>query len=210
MPVQEPGRKPARPLPYQPNASLAGFSTAGGRATANLTLANNGRHVRRACHFSVYDNTLTTSPGIAGYPAAFPGQYTVAPSRRRGEKVAAAGPVSADGGYDLTVIGPNRFLRRFTGNVTTAGAAATVTADYYPQGRGERPVLTLTLGNAGPTEVTFTVTPNSYSAEPASMEANVSPRGTFVGPGRPGPTATLGTVILRRGTVPFRRETRPS
>jgi phospholipase C len=38
---------------------------------------------------------------------------------------AAAAPVGAadgDSRYDITVVGPNRFLRRFTGDTTAAGA----------------------------------------------------------------------------------------
>jgi phospholipase C len=167
MPVQETGSKPARPLPYQPNASLAGFTTAKGTATADLVLSNSGQHVARASHFSVYDNTLTTTPSIASYPAGFPGQYTVAPSTRKVEAVAATGPVDASGSYDITVIGPNRFLRRFAGNVNSAGAGLRVTADYFTEGWGPRPMLTLTLANTGRSDVTFTVTPNNYSHDRA-------------------------------------------
>ena len=167
LPVQEAGRKPARALPYQPNASLAGFGTANGTVTARLLLSNSGPHASRSSHFSVYDNTLATSPGIAAYPAAFPGQYTVPASAHNAQTVTATGPVAAGGAYDLTVTGPNRFLRRFTGNVTTAGAGAAVTADYFAGGWGPRPALTLTLANIGHADVTFTVTANQYAAGPA-------------------------------------------
>jgi len=167
MPAQEPGARPARPLPCQPNAYLAGFSTAGRTVTADLALSNGGGHVTRASHFSVYDNTLTASPPLADFPDGFPGQYTVAPSRRIGAVTAASGPVGESGRYDISVVGPNRFLRRFAGDVTTAGATAQVTADYYTEGGGPRPALTLTLANAGPSDVTFTVTPDHYPAGPA-------------------------------------------
>ena len=59
---------------------------------------------------------LSVPPALASYPAGFPGQYTVAPSTRGVETVKATGPVGAAGAYDITVIGPNRFLRRFTGD----------------------------------------------------------------------------------------------
>jgi Domain of unknown function (DUF756) len=65
--------------------------------------------------------------------------------------------VNQEGGYDLTVVGPNRFERRFAGNVTTAGAAAQVTAGYYTEGGGQDPALTLTLGNYGDADLTFIV-----------------------------------------------------
>jgi phospholipase C len=167
MPAQEPGVRPARPLRCQPNANLAGFSTSEGRATADLRLSNGGRHVAKASHFSVYDNTLTASPPMAEFPAAFPGQYTVAPSRRIGAITAATGPVGEGGGYDITVVGPNRFLRRFAGNVASAGSNAQVTADYYTEGGDHSPALTLTLANDGSSDLTFTVRPNCYSADPA-------------------------------------------
>ena len=168
MPAQEPGARPARPLPCQPNANLTGFTTAGGEVSADLALSNGGGHVTKASHFSVYDNTLTASPSLAGFPDGFPGQYTVAPSRRIGAATAASGRVSESGRYDITVIGPNRFLRRFAGDVATAGATAQVTADYYTEGGGPRPALTLTLANAGTSDVTFTVTPDRYPADPAA------------------------------------------
>jgi phospholipase C len=165
MPVQEAGTKPARALPYQPNASLTGFTTANGTTTANLALGNSGHFAGRSAHFSVYDNTLPTTPSVASYPDGFPGQYTVAPTAHAVETVAAAGPVSPAGAYDITVIGPNRFLRRFTGNVKTAGATATVEANYFADGL--EPLLTLTLANGGESALTFTVQANNYSHAPA-------------------------------------------
>jgi phospholipase C len=167
MPVQEAGTKPARALPYQPNASLTGFTTANGTTTANLALSNSGHFAGRSAHFSVYDNTLPTTPSVASYPDGFPGQYTVAPSAHAVATVAAAGPVSPAGAYDITVTGPNRFLRRFTGNVKTAGATATVEASYFAAGFAPLPLLTLTLTNGGKSAVTFTVRANNYSHAPA-------------------------------------------
>ena len=120
MPVQESGTKSARPLPYQPNANLTGFTTAGGTTTAELALSNSAPFADRSAHFSVYDNTLTTTPSVAAYPVGFPGQYTVAPSTKKIETVAATGPVGSTGAYDITVIGANRFLRRFTGDLAFA------------------------------------------------------------------------------------------
>ena len=54
---RRPARKPARPLPYQPNANLTGFGTANGTVTASLALSNSGPHAAKASHFSVYNNT---------------------------------------------------------------------------------------------------------------------------------------------------------
>ena len=165
MPSQEPGVKKARALPYQANASLTGFATAAdGTVTAELSLSNNGPHVRRASHFAVYDNTLRLAPGIPAYPAAFPGQYTVAGSHQdRAASTPAAVTVTSKAAYDITVVSANRFLRRFTGDVTKPGAGLTVTASYYAHGFDDKPQLILDLVNGTGSDVTFTVTPNFYS-----------------------------------------------
>jgi phospholipase C len=160
MPVQESGTKSARPLPYQLNANLTGFTTAGGATTAELALSNSAPFAGRSAHFSVYDNTLATTPSVAAYPVGFPGQYTVAPSTKKVQTVAAAGPVSATGTYDITVIGANRFLRRFTGDLASAGAKVTVAAEYYHQ--GFKPKFVLNLVNGSSSAVNFTVTTNNY------------------------------------------------
>jgi phospholipase C len=93
-----------------------------------------------------------------------------------GDVTPAVGPVDASGRYDITVVGPNRFLRRFTGNVATVGAAARVTADYYAEGWGPRPTLTLALANTGASDLTFTVAPNNYSAGPAQHHVGAGQR----------------------------------
>ena len=73
MPTQEPGTRKARPLPFQPNSYLTGFAS----GVARLALSNVAPFVSRASHFAVYDN-LAAAPALAQYPAAFPGQHTVA------------------------------------------------------------------------------------------------------------------------------------
>src|SRR5882757_2458806 len=113
MPTQEPGTKRARPLPYQPNANLDGFSFgSNGAVEALLTFSNNGPHVRRASHFAVYNNAAPDQ-ALADYPAKFPGQYTVDPSDTVWNKTVPGsveiGAGAGDGKYDLTIVGPNRF-----------------------------------------------------------------------------------------------------
>ena len=64
------------------------------------------------------------------------------------ETVAAAGDGELDRRYDLTVVGPNRFLRHFTGDADRG---------RHRRGRGDllrrrlraTPMLTLTLTNGG-------------------------------------------------------------
>jgi phospholipase C len=155
MPVQESGSKPARALPYQPNANLDGFVA----GSAQLSFSNNGSHVRKASHFAVYNNAAAPTT-IAGDPALLPQQYTVDPSRSPKHTVAGTIAVGT-GPYDLTVVGPNRFLRHFTGDPAGAGAHAQVRASYV----GSYPEVLLELINEGPGAVTFTVTPGQYSSD---------------------------------------------
>jgi len=179
-PAQEPGAKPARPIPVQPNAVLTGFTTASdGTVTASLALSNNGPFVRKASHFSVYNN-LAGVPSLASYPAGFPGQYTVDPSRSAWNAAtpgtAEVGAASGDTSYDITVTGPNRFLRRFIGDTAKAGEKLSVRTEYFEGGFGPRPRLLLTLVNDGDSGVTFTVTTNAYRKD--------RPRTYRVPPGR--------------------------
>ncbi|GGO31034.1 phosphocholine-specific phospholipase C [Microbispora bryophytorum] len=167
MPTQEEGTKRARPLPYQPNANLTGFTG----AVANLTFSNEAPFVTKASHFSVYNNRAGL-PTLAQYPAAFPGQYTVAAR----STMSGTGPVGSsadDTAYDITVTGPNRFLRRFVGDVTTAGKDLVVEADYYDGKSTKNPKLKLWLHNNGDTRVTFTITHNNYiSGKPQTVKVN--------------------------------------
>jgi phospholipase C len=171
MPMQEPGTKPARPLPYQPNANLDGFTFgSNGAVQANLSFSNNGPHVLKASHFSVYNNAAPAQ-SLADYPAKFPGQYTVDPSHTVWNKTVAGsveiGAGSGDGKYDLTVVGPNRFLRHFSGDVSATGKTVEVEAGYYQGGFGPKPHLALELINSGTGPVTFTVVSNNYSKDRA-------------------------------------------
>ncbi|MEU7890952.1 phosphocholine-specific phospholipase C [Microbispora bryophytorum] len=167
MPTQEEGTKRARPLPYQPNANLTGFTG----AVANLTFSNEAPFVTKASHFSVYNNRAGL-PTLAQYPAAFPGQYTVA-AKSTMSGTGAVGSSADDTAYDITVTGPNRFLRRFVGDVTTAGKDLVVEADYYDGKSTKNPKLKLWLRNTGDTRVTFTITHNNYiSGKPQTVKVN--------------------------------------
>ncbi|MEU8060626.1 phosphocholine-specific phospholipase C [Microbispora bryophytorum] len=167
MPTQEEGTKRARPLPYQPNANLTGFTG----AVANLTFSNEAPFVTKASHFAVYNNRAGL-PTLAQYPAAFPGQYTVA-AKSTLSGTGAVGSSADDTAYDITVTGPNRFLRRFVGDVTTAGKDLVVEADYYDGKSTKNPKLKLWLRNNGDTRVTFTITHNNYSSgKPQTVKVN--------------------------------------
>jgi phospholipase C len=156
MPTQEEGTKPARPLPYQPNANLTAFAD----GVVKLQFSNDAPFVTKASHFAVYNNR-GGFPTLAQYPAKFPGQYTVTAK----ETATGTGPIgSADGdtAYDLTITGPNRFLRRFVGDVATAGKDLVVEASYYDGKSTARPKLKLWLLNNGASPIEFTITHNRY------------------------------------------------
>ena len=81
----------------------------------------------------------------------------------------AVGAVPGDTKYDITVIGPNRFLRRYIGDAQGAGAELWLEASYYGQhGRdcNEQPKLKLLLRNDSRRTLTFTITFNNYSTRP--------------------------------------------
>lgn len=151
-PTQEPGTRRARPLPVQPGANLTTVTA----AAVTLELSNVAPFVTKASHFAVYDN-LAGAPELAGYPAGFPGQVTVAATATG----TTSGAVHA-GSYDLTVVGPNRFLRRYAGTVAGAGRNLAVSVAYYPGRPAGEPKLVLTLRNRGNATVTFRIEHHHY------------------------------------------------
>ncbi|MFE7547345.1 phosphocholine-specific phospholipase C [Streptomyces gardneri] len=101
MPVQEPGARPARPLPYQPDASA---TVAPGAVT--VALRNTGR---ASAHFALYP---------------YAGEFAV-PQHR---DVRGTGewnvPVTGDH-YRFTITGPNGFRREFEGPAAGGAELAT-------------------------------------------------------------------------------------
>lgn len=181
MPTQEAGKKRARPLPFQPNANLVDLSSdVNGSLVASLELSNVASFVTKASHFSVYNN-LAAVPSLSAYPAAFPGQYTVG----AGEVTVGTGAVGArpgDTAYDITVVGPNRFLRRYIGDSEGAGADAWVEASYYDESkhghgchdRDAQPKLRLLFRNDAAKSVSFTITFNNYASHAKSQTVRVA------------------------------------
>ena len=131
LPAQEPGTRPARPLPYSLHVHA---DAAQDRVT--LTFVNDGR---AGAAFSVWPTQPDQGPWF----------YTVG----AGGRLAAELP-SGPEGYDLTVHGPNGFLRRFAG-VGAPGAEVRAACD---PGQGR---VTLTLSNQG-TARRLKVTPGVY------------------------------------------------
>jgi hypothetical protein len=108
MPTQEIGSKPARPLPFQPNANLVDFTTdTSGNLVAVLDFSNIDSFVTKASHFAVYNN-LAGVPSLAAYPGAFPGEYTV-PTGKALSGTGAVGASDGDTAYDITVVARTAF-----------------------------------------------------------------------------------------------------
>lgn len=146
-PTQEPGRSPARALPYQPNAWITGWHRSGGTNRLTVSMANVGAGATSSAHFAVYSG--------GGRP---PQQFTVAP----GETATGTVDVGAHhrSHYHLTIVGPNRFLRRMTG-VANGAEGLEVTTRFA----GTPAKLWFDFVNESGRAATFTVTPNNYRAD---------------------------------------------
>ncbi|NBE52193.1 phosphocholine-specific phospholipase C [Streptomyces boluensis] len=139
MPEQEPGRRPARPLPYQPDAH--GTVAADG-AHLELSLSNTGRS---SAHFALYP---------------YAGEYDV-PQHLDVRGAAQWRVPLTEGAYRFTVTGPGGFRREFAGS---AEGTAAVTTGLDAGARTVR----LTLRNTGrTTDLTFTVRPLAYADVPS-------------------------------------------
>ncbi|MFJ1643761.1 phosphocholine-specific phospholipase C [Streptomyces sp. NPDC088258] len=140
MPVQEPGVRPARPLPYQTDAY--GRIGAGGRSF-EVVLSNTGR---ASAHFALYpyaaEVAIPQHRDVRGTA-----QWTVPLTGRDGVRRDA---------YRFTVTGPNGFRREFAGPVAGHGAEVSSSIDHHDRD------LHLTLRNRGERPLTFTVRPLGY------------------------------------------------
>ncbi len=151
LPEQEAGTKPARALPYQPNAVVDRFEYGdGGSVLAWVKMTNTGD---KAVHFSAYANAFRDGG---------PWQYTVPSST---EDYYNVGSGYGDGKYDLTVTGPNRFLRRFTGDALGGARGAEVGCSYANAPDTGKQAVWFHLGNQTSGSVTFTITANAYRSD---------------------------------------------
>jgi phospholipase C len=139
-PRQEPGQRPARPLPYA--FDIAGHLGAQGFV---LTLANRGA---AGAAFNLY---------AAG--GGEPRFYTVGAGAQLEDVITVAG-----GDYDFTLHGPNGFLRAFKGQAGPAKPVATASFDAKT-GR-----LLVSLRNDGPQPVTLEITPAAYRDSPPRLQ----------------------------------------
>jgi len=131
--TQEAGRRPARALPYQPNAA----ATVSADGTLRLALANAGTE---SAHFAVY---------VDGERAP------------RQCDVLGAGEIALEAGnrYDVHIHGPNGFVRRCAGAAASRGIEAAASCAF----EGRTPVLRLTLTNTSAAAATLRVSADGYA-----------------------------------------------
>jgi phospholipase C len=150
MPRQEPGAKPTRPLKYAPYVDGSADSSAG------AYLLSFGAGPAAGGQF------LVTSPNRTDGPWTY--------TTEAGKTIADSWDTAYSNGVtDLTVHGPNGFLRRFRNPGQTAGPEAT--ARHNPATGN----LDLTFTNAG-ADAVLTVT-NAYGGTPQTLTVR---RGTTV------------------------------
>ena len=156
LPAQEAGTRPARALPYQPDGSVdhIEFDT-GGKTLVWIRMTNQGAQATSAAHFSIYANADRTGG---------PWQYTVDPGGSATDFF-NVGTGYGNGKYDLTLVGPNRFLRRFAGDTTAAGHSAEVTSSYAPAPDTGKQAVWFAMANTGTAAATFTITSTQYRGD---------------------------------------------
>ncbi|MEV6205931.1 phosphocholine-specific phospholipase C [Kitasatospora sp. NPDC051914] len=153
LPQQEPGTRPARALPYQPNANLDRLEFgSGGVMKVWIAMANQGA---AATHLAAYANA---------YRSGGPWQYTVDAGGATSDFF-NCGTGFGGGPYDLSVVGPNRFLRRFKGDATKPGKLVSVTSSYATAPTTGKLALWFSFTNTGTAPVTFTVTSTNYRTD---------------------------------------------
>jgi phospholipase C len=128
LPVQEPGTRPARAVPYVLNVNAA-VSFAAGEVT--LEFINTGK---KAAVFQVRSGSALQPPR----------SYTVSPNSQLSDVWEYAG--LGLGAYDLSVYGPNGFFRAYKGTVNATASANIQTEIAYDVAGGG---VTLTAVNRG-------------------------------------------------------------
>ena len=158
MPVPPAGRLKARPVPYQPHATVT-VNRATGIVKARMT--NEGRQ-------SVSMQVLPDSE--LAFEAT---PFTVS---KDAEKTYVWPSGLTAGKYDFSIYGPDRFVRSFAGTVVSPlrrnDPVPVVDAELAP---GRDASLRLTLANDGGGTVRFTLTANDFEG---------GHRTVYVGPGR--------------------------
>lgn len=161
LPAQEAGTRPARALPYQPDANISSIQYGtNGQILIWIEMLNVGAVATKSVAMSIYANA---------HRSGGPWQYTVSPYSNGSNGSVSdffnVGSGFGSGSYDLTVIGPNRFLRRFAGNLNNAGKACSVTSSYINDPVSGQLAIYFALVNGSSESVTFTITANNYTTQ---------------------------------------------
>ncbi|MFD9813310.1 phosphocholine-specific phospholipase C [Streptomyces sp. NPDC059080] len=143
LPKQEPGSRPARPLPYAPLVDGAAAPD-----TGKYTLT-----------FSAGDHAGACFTVTAGNRTDGPWTYTAHAGKQLSDTWNTA---YSHGVYDLSVFGPNGFLRTFKGSAAATGPEVTARHDASTGN------LILTLTNPGSTDCHLTLT-NAYDDTTATL-----------------------------------------
>ncbi|MEV6510057.1 phosphocholine-specific phospholipase C [Streptomyces sp. NPDC051642] len=156
LPVQESGTRPARALPYQPNGYLDHLEFgASGKILAWFAMTNQGGAAKSAAHLSIHPNA---------YRDTTPWQYTIDPGGTASDYF-NIGTGYGSGKYDITMVGPNRFLRRFQGDATKAGKSVEVTTRYAVESGTGKLAVYFKMANSSAGPVKFTITSNQYRSD---------------------------------------------
>ena len=140
-------------MPYQPNGYIDHLEfDANNKILVWINMYNQGAPATKSAAFSIYANQYRTGG---------PWQYTVAPGGSTNDYF-NVGSSYGNGKYDLTLLGPNRFLRHFAGNATTAGKAQEVTTSYQVEPGTGKLAIYFHMTNTSTSSVTFTITSNQY------------------------------------------------
>ncbi|WP_027729682.1 phospholipase C, phosphocholine-specific [Variovorax paradoxus] len=144
VPVQEPGTRPSRALPYELHAS-ARIDAAGG--TVNLLFSNTGR---QGAVFHVYDKL---------HLDRIPRRYTV----EAGKDLSDTWHISGDAGkYDLWIMSQNGYLRHLTGDTRKSGPAQPECQVCYDVANGD---VIVHMRNTGTAACSVTVKANAYRTD---------------------------------------------
>jgi phospholipase C len=139
--VSVPDNRPARALPYRPNA---GCRVDVDNRTLRIEMINAGA---RAVNHAIY----TSEDDVARF-------YDVPAQAGSVEDCFA---VPAHGKYDLSVYGPGAFLRRMAGNIDGVGGRLEVSCAYKCRAPGPAKLL-FTMTNRSSETVHLTITANAY------------------------------------------------
>ncbi|QEV20399.1 phosphocholine-specific phospholipase C [Streptomyces alboniger] len=148
MPVQEPGVRRARPLPYQPDADVRPAED----GTLTVRLRNGGSS---SAHFALYP---------------YAGEFPVPQHQDVVRKGSWTVPVPGDT-YAFTVTGPNGFRREFAGGMAGGGGKGGTAGEGGRDGGARlasaitRREIHLTLASRGRADLVFTVKPLGYVDE---------------------------------------------